>query len=296
MVLGVSFWAYDQNSIQARNFSGKTESWWKDEMNSQLHEKFHLETDLEAVFIDSWAKQPWNLNDPLQQEAFDRETLKLWNIFSTSPTFEFKTIQDVIEENIRLKEENKWLNDVITNNISEIMDQLQDHSSTLEDHTKELEDLSETVDNLSSLPLGSIIPWINRPELDTIHHEEIPDGWLLCNGTVIPKGVWKGQKVPNLNGENRFLRGGDPHLVLTLEDHMVQDHGHVDDGHSHSYQDCGSELMTIDGHTSNAAAYMQCPTRITTKEYANIGGVKNANIGTETRPVNMRIIWIMKAW
>ena len=83
MVLGVSFWAYDQNSIQARNFSGKTESWWTDEMNNQLHEKFHLETDLEAVFIDSWAKQEWNLNDPLQQEAFDRETEhSLWMVCS----------------------------------------------------------------------------------------------------------------------------------------------------------------------------------------------------------------------
>ena len=59
---------------------------------------------MEAVFIDSWAKQPWNLNDPLQQEAFGRETLKLWNIFSTSPTFEFKTIQDVIEEAMDLAE------------------------------------------------------------------------------------------------------------------------------------------------------------------------------------------------
>ena len=133
MVLGVSFWAYDQNSIQARNFSGKTESWWTDEMNNQLHEKFHLETDLEAVFIDSWAKQPWNLNDPLQQEAFHRETLKLWNIFSNSPTFEFKTIQDVIEENIRMKEEIKWLNDVITNNISDLSNQIGDVRDDMDD-------------------------------------------------------------------------------------------------------------------------------------------------------------------
>ena len=53
-------------------------------MNAQLKEKFHLENDLQAVFIDSWAKQDWNLADTLQQEAFDRETAKLWEIFSSN--------------------------------------------------------------------------------------------------------------------------------------------------------------------------------------------------------------------
>ena len=124
--MGVSHWAYDQTNQNKRNHTGKTETWWMGGMNAQLHEKFHLEQNLTAVFIDSWAKQEWNLNDPLQQEAFDRETEKLWTILSNNPTFEFKTIQDVLEENRRLKEENKWLNDVITNNISEIMDEIKD--------------------------------------------------------------------------------------------------------------------------------------------------------------------------
>ena len=72
---------------------GKTENWWTTEMNSQLKEKFHIEKDLDAVFIDSWAKQDWNLDDFIQQEAFTRETTKLWNLFSSYSTFEFKTIQ-----------------------------------------------------------------------------------------------------------------------------------------------------------------------------------------------------------
>ena len=100
-------------------------------MNRQLHEKFHLETNLSAVFIDSYAKQDWSFNDPGQQEAFNRETLKLWNFFSNNHTFEFKTIQDVLDENQRLKEENQrlnetvqCLNDVIAGNISDIYVQL----------------------------------------------------------------------------------------------------------------------------------------------------------------------------
>ena len=89
VILGVSFWHYDLNSIMGRNNSGKTESWWTTQMNAQLKEKFHLENDLQAVFIDSWAKQEWNMADTLQQEAFDRETAKLWEIFSSNSEFEF---------------------------------------------------------------------------------------------------------------------------------------------------------------------------------------------------------------
>ena len=87
---------------------------------------------------------------------------------------------------------------------------------------------------LDTFPLGTIIPWVNKPTPDTLHTEEIPDGWVLCNGTTIAEGVWKGDKTPNLNGEGRFLRGGDPHEVLNLEEHMVQDHTHIDDGHTHT--------------------------------------------------------------
>ena len=146
--MGVSHWAYDQTNQNKRNNTGKTETWWMDEMNAQLHEKFHLEQNLTAVFIDSWAKQEWNLNDPLQQEAFDRETEKLWTIISNNPTFEFKTIQDVLEENRRLKEENKWLNDVIKNNISEIMEQLAQQ-------TDEIKDLREKDENFN-VSLGTL--------------------------------------------------------------------------------------------------------------------------------------------
>ena len=146
--MGVSHWAYDEHSIVNRNFTGKTETWWRDNMNAQLHEKFHFEKDLEVVFIDSWAKQDWNLNDPLQQEAFDRETKKLWTIISNNPAFEFKTIQDVLEENKRLKEENKWLNDVITNNISEIMEKLAQQTNDIEDLREKDVNFAEDISNV----------------------------------------------------------------------------------------------------------------------------------------------------
>ena len=123
-------------------------------MNRQLKEKFHIEKDLDAVFIDSWAKQDWNLDDFIQQEAFTRETSKLWNLFSSYSTFEFKTIQgtstffcslieccfenictmlstdkfwyqietflDVIEELTECKKENACLNGEIQDQLSQL--------------------------------------------------------------------------------------------------------------------------------------------------------------------------------
>ena len=63
--------------------------------------------------------------------------------------------------------------------------------------------------NLDAFPLGTILPWVNRPTIGTSHFENVPaDGWVVCDGRVIPDGIWKGAKSPNLNGEGRFIRGG----------------------------------------------------------------------------------------
>ena len=72
VVIGVSFWPYTRNDINQRNQTGKSESWYCEEMNSQLREKFHLENDRQCVFIDSYSQQPWNLEDESQQIAFKR--------------------------------------------------------------------------------------------------------------------------------------------------------------------------------------------------------------------------------
>ena len=50
---------------------------------------------------------------------------------------------------------------------------------------------SAAIDNFDIFPLGSIIPWVNKPEKDSLHQEELPDGWVLCDGNVILKGQLK---------------------------------------------------------------------------------------------------------
>ncbi len=54
-------------------------------------------------------------------------------------------------------------------------------------------------------PIGSIVAWLksyaNTPAL--------PSGWVECNGQTLSDAdsVYNGQAIPNLNGDNRFLRG-----------------------------------------------------------------------------------------
>ena len=88
--------------------------------NELLNQKFHLNVNLDGVFIDSWAKQPWNLGDVNQQEAFQREAGKLWRFAEQKELFAFRTVDDVLKENQELKDELRWLNDVIINNISDL--------------------------------------------------------------------------------------------------------------------------------------------------------------------------------
>ena len=51
---------------------------------------------------------------------------------SRNSTFDFLTIDDVLEENAELKEEVKWLNDVITENISKLNEAVKDLEDTSE--------------------------------------------------------------------------------------------------------------------------------------------------------------------
>merc|ERR1711971_1297762 len=134
IVIGVSFWAYDQGSIDGRVCEPdypeycKDEAWFCNETNTQLREKFQLDKNFTCVFTDSWSQTGNNIEDPLQQEHWRNETGILWDITtSREGTFGFMTVDDILEENARLKEENKWLNDVIENNITQLTEMIQNN-------------------------------------------------------------------------------------------------------------------------------------------------------------------------
>ena len=142
LVVGVSFWAYDQDSIDGRVCDPeypqycKDENWFKNNINGVMHEKFGIEKNFTFVFTDSFSQTAgppgYNTEDNLQQEHWQEETSVLWDVtISREEPFIFMTIDDILEENARQRAEIKWLNDIIVNNISELAAQIAQNNEAI---------------------------------------------------------------------------------------------------------------------------------------------------------------------
>merc|ERR1712038_1380138 len=265
-IIGVSHWAYDEQSIKQRNATGKDEEWYMAEQNRELEEKFHINRTIPGVFIDSFSQQVWNIDDQTQQDAFQRETEKLWVFAKSKDLFEFKTVEDIMEENQALTEENLRLHDIIdeeienlkddmsalassvainSNNIDNNSDEISLVSTTL---TESINGVSQQVDGnkaaidkmeielseLPEVPIGTILSWVVKVDKNGGEIASLPDGWLRCDGSTIPAGsIWTGKPLPDLNGEKRFLRGGSDDDVLTMEEAQMESHEHSESATAH---------------------------------------------------------------
>lgn len=387
VVLCASFWPYDQHSIDVRNSQGKTEEWWAAEMNSQLQKRFHLYHNLTAVFIDSWAKMPINIDDPLQQDAFERNTTTLWNLTLHFEPFAFKTLEDVLDDyyecmktvdediaeikaellivkenftKIDVKMEdidveitaNKMNSDEadqclredfekyevetdkeiaeLKSNLATSVEALSENDSRIENSCVgqidqveneidviqgDITNIQNDVINIKEMPIGTIIPWVTKPQLGSSHEETLPTGWIECDGSTIQEpSAWAGQSTPNLNGERRFLRGGTHEQMLLMEEDMILDHMHTDGGHTHtdaghghsftshgsgSNHHCGTGGSHCDGD-SNPSSSTSTGVASITSSSSNVGkideSVSSSRKGDEVRPKNMAVIYIMRVF
>ena len=179
-------------------------------------------------------------------------------------------------------------------------------------------------------PIGTILPWIPKVNKTSGDLLPIPEGWQYCNGSLITAGPWAGGNTPNLNG--LFLRGGDVDNVLEMEESQLQDHEHEDSGHSHSCSASSTSSQhrhsfkkgndVSDGGCDGCNTYWVADassdhskggdhteyTSYTTvsvstscslgSRSANIGGVDSsgANAGSETRPANMKVHYIIRVF
>ncbi|MBN2452360.1 MAG: tail fiber protein [Lentisphaeria bacterium] len=168
------------------------------------------------------------------------------------------------------------------------------------------------------VPIGSIIPWHKSlPGMPAL-----PDGWVECNGQTLDDGgsPLDGQTIPNLNGQGRFLRGGT--TSGTFEADAMQKHGHLpgeinigpSGDHKHPYTtwsaDTGNYCIGINNfdvdprtncpdlnyvrgatHTHPKGSF-QGHTGIPTK--AEDSDPEAPRVDTETRPINMSVVWIMR--
>lgn len=198
------------------------------------------------------------------------------------------------------------------------------------DIAKVNETIRDEVNNLHLMPIGSIVAWVMKPDKNSNHTEIVPDGWIRCDGSAIPPpSIWAGSTTPNLNGGRHFLRGGSDAECLDTELDQVQDlalslsdpgYSHSESGHNHD--DIGDQHIWADHYCAyggaddygslciawDAAGHLENWLR------TDLHSVSTAHItidasssgitllqsdyrrGTETRPVNTKVIWIMRIW
>ena len=145
------------------------------------------------------------------------------------------------------------------------------------------------------------MPWVPKPNTHSQRSESIPRCWVECDGRLITEGIWAGQRTPDLNNAGRFLRGGTQANVLETQEDALQDHTHYisDPGHSHSFSEEGS-VLNINRRIKSGDDiwwYIQDLNLFDTdlsKTGININGIKSGRQSDETRPKNMKVIFIMK--
>ena len=221
-------------------------------------------------------------------------------------------IGDILEEIARLKGENKWLTEMMQSNLGQIVLTNRKIDKNTEDIKQNTEDIEENEDIIAKLhiaPIGTISAWVTKPNRETRESGmvSLPEGWVRCNGDTIPEpSVWAGQLTPNLNGEKRFLRGASDSEVLTMEEDQMQDHKHQvsDPGHTHNYVDKWTGVGE-DNHWGSGSEWDHITDRwdqphgsATASKHTGltVQGVSSGRHGSETRPKNMNVIYIMRVW
>jgi len=179
----------------------------------------------------------------------------------------------------------------------------------IDENEIKIEDMESSMNNMTTLnvaPIGTISAWVTKPTKDTGDEDaivDLPDGWVRCNGNTIPHpSIWAGKITPNLNGEKRFLRGALDSEELTLEEDQMQDHKHKvsDPGHTHGYNDKytfngGGGYGPEDG--KGTFDYDHDRTSDSSHTGITVDGVSSGyRFGSETRPKNMNVIYIMRVW
>jgi len=321
VLLEATHWAYTDDAETKRNYTNKTEDWWTEDKNTVLRNKFHLDHDLTAVFIDSYAKQPYNLIDEHQQEMFAREASKLWDFAMNHPPFAFRTIEDVLAD---LDNCQRTLEGDIAD-LKADMEEVKKNFTVVEEQFIAVED---DMTKLHLSPIGTIAAWVTKPEQIQLEEATLPEGWVKCDGSVIPvdsPSIWAGSHTPDLNTEKRFLRGGHYSTQLDLEEDLVQDHKHKEDVHSHDttvhvsssvevtdnyrtrydnkHDNCHSNCANVWGagelHTNTTT--LDADVTVSLNNPTATCGSKEIDTddtgyraGDETRPKNMNVQWIMR--
>lgn len=155
-----------------------------------------------------------------------------------------------------------------------------------------------------NVPLGTIVAW----HRDLGGGPTIPDGWVECDGSLVNDSAspFDGLTLPDLNGEGRFLRGSA--ASGTMQDSMIRSHRHINTAHTHGMGMIYGDGTPGSGHQSyifksgsrddgaivnKSGALSTGGAASTMGDAVELSGAGMAT-GSETRPINMSVIWIMR--
>jgi len=138
---------------------------------------------------------------------------------------------------------------------------------------------------LGFAPIGAIIAWVK----DIPGVPGLPENFAECNGQVLndPESPLDGQTIPDLNGENRFLRGnatsggtgGEEKVTLTVD--QMPEHSH----------DTKLYYRTTSGVYGES--HFEQPKVDHVRPYGNTGPA-GGNQAHENRPPFYNVVWIMR--
>jgi hypothetical protein len=152
-----------------------------------------------------------------------------------------------------------------------------------------------------TVPVGAIVAWHKSLAATTL-----PSSFVECNGQMLTDTAspFNGLTIPNLNGEGRFLRGAA--TSGTAQADSMQSHRHDLNAGSTihllnrvhpagSFELFGADQRTCTGASGCGTGYYD--------EYAialpSLSGPTELSAGparvtTETRPINMTVVWVMR--
>ena len=138
-------------------------------------------------------------------------------------------------------------------------------------------------------PIGSIVAWAKS----LAGVPALPAGWVQCDGQVLsdPDSLLDGTTIPNLNGNNQFMRGNSTSGATGGSETMA--HTHTIPG----LKSEGGELF-LDDSAVIIGGTSADPNSIFTEGATGATGVldlkSSAASNAENRPPFYNVVWIMR--
>lgn len=162
-------------------------------------------------------------------------------------------------------------------------------------------DVDGAISGFGIVPIGTIMAWHKHYTRYTDNPADpagpalpLPAGWVECIGGTVsdPESPLRGQVIPTLNNDSRFLRGGMVSGSKQADSTKMPNNsfGTAPGGGSHSH-------TLVFGAGGSSANFIEDGGNASF-ENENLGGGQHGHIivggDSETRPVNMSVVWIMR--